>query len=126
MSASVNSRIPGFKNLSVTDRRSAVAREAGLTADDLSVFEPDFGLGVEQADHMVENVLGVLGVPVGVATNFTINGRDRLVPMATEEPSVVAAASNARSNGPGARGFSYLQHRFDHAGPGSAPRHRRS
>lgn len=95
MSASVNSRIPGFKDLAVADRRSAIAEQTGLTADDLSVFEPDSGLGVEQADHMIENVLGVLAVPVGVATNFTVNGRDHLVPMATEEPSVVAAASNA-------------------------------
>jgi hydroxymethylglutaryl-CoA reductase len=44
---------------------------------------------------MIENVAGVLGVPIGIACNFTINGRDVLVPMATEEPSVVAAASNA-------------------------------
>ncbi|MBM4429262.1 MAG: hydroxymethylglutaryl-CoA reductase, degradative, partial [Chloroflexi bacterium] len=53
------------------------------------------GLGVEQADHMVENVVGVFGLPLGIATNFVINGRDYLIPMAIEEPSVVAGASFA-------------------------------
>ena len=43
---------------------------------------------------MIENVVGTLAIPVGIATNFTVNGRDYLIPMATEEPSVVAAASN--------------------------------
>lgn len=95
MSKSVNSRISGFKDLTVADRRGAVASQTGLSLEQLSVFDPHSGLAVEQADHMVENVVGVLGVPVGVASNFRINDRDYLVPMATEEPSVVAAASNA-------------------------------
>ncbi|EME19718.1 hydroxymethylglutaryl-CoA reductase, degradative [Rhodococcus triatomae] len=92
---SVNSRIPGFKDSTPEQRRSVLAERTGLAADDLAVLRPDAGLAVEQADHMIENVVGVMGIPVGVATNFVINGRDRLVPMATEEPSVVAAASNA-------------------------------
>ena len=53
------------------------------------------GLSAEQADRMVENALGVLGVPIGLCANLRVNGRDRLVPMAIEEPSVIAAASNA-------------------------------
>lgn len=53
------------------------------------------GLNADQADHMIENVVGMFGIPIGVATNFTVNNDDVLVPMATEEPSVVAAASNA-------------------------------
>ncbi|NJK32374.1 MAG: hypothetical protein HC927_08170 [Deltaproteobacteria bacterium] len=52
-------------------------------------------LGAEAADHMIENVIGCLALPMGVATNFRINGRDYLVPMCVEEASVVAAASNA-------------------------------
>jgi hydroxymethylglutaryl-CoA reductase len=72
-----------------------VAEAAGLDQRVLDVLEPAAGLGLEQADHLIENVIGVIGIPVGVATNFTINGRDYLIPMATEEPSVVAAASNA-------------------------------
>jgi len=91
----VNSRIPGLKDRSVTERRSAVAERTGVDPGDLTVLDPSAGLSVEAADHMVENVLGVIGIPVGVATNFTVDGRDYLVPMATEEPSVVAAASNA-------------------------------
>jgi hydroxymethylglutaryl-CoA reductase len=90
-----SSRIPGFKDLSVAARRDAVLESTGLAAGTLDAFELGAGLSVDQADHMIENVIGVLGVPVGVATNLTVNGRDYLVPMATEEPSVVAAASNA-------------------------------
>ncbi|WP_416562598.1 hydroxymethylglutaryl-CoA reductase, degradative [Nocardia testacea] len=91
----VNSRIPGFKDSSVEQRRSVVAERTGVAVAELDVLEPAHGLDTEQADHMIENVIGVLGIPVGIATNFRINGRDHLVPMATEEPSVVAAASNA-------------------------------
>ncbi|GAA4617301.1 hydroxymethylglutaryl-CoA reductase, degradative [Saccharopolyspora hordei] len=89
------SRLAGFKDRSISQRRSLVAAHAGVDEDQLAAFDPGSGLGLEQADRMVENVVGVLGVPLGVATNFTVNGRDVLVPMATEEPSVVAAASNA-------------------------------
>jgi hydroxymethylglutaryl-CoA reductase len=92
---STNSRISGFKDATVAERREVVAGRTGVSVDDLAVFDPASGLGVEAAGHMVENVIGTLGVPVGIATNFTVNGTDRLVPMATEEPSVIAAASNA-------------------------------
>lgn len=92
---STQSRLPGFRDESPADRRLIVAENAGAAPDDLRALAPEEGLTVAQADHMVENVVGVLGVPLGVATNFTINGADVLVPMATEEPSVVAAASNA-------------------------------
>jgi hydroxymethylglutaryl-CoA reductase len=88
------SRMPGFRDLSIEERRERVTSLAGLDPDALDVLDPERGLRVEQADHMVENVIGVLGIPVGIATNFVVNGRDVLVPMATEEPSVVAAASN--------------------------------
>jgi hydroxymethylglutaryl-CoA reductase len=91
---SMTSRLPGFKDLAVEERRRRVSAEAGIGADVLDVLSPEQGLSLEQADHMVENVVGILGVPVGIATNFVVNGREVLVPMATEEPSVVAAASN--------------------------------
>ncbi|WP_026129061.1 hydroxymethylglutaryl-CoA reductase, degradative [Nocardiopsis prasina] len=88
------SRLSGFRSLSVQERRASLASVSGL---DATVFDAldEHGLSVAAADHMIENAVGVMGVPVGVATNFTVNGRDVLVPMATEEPSVVAAASNA-------------------------------
>ncbi|WP_439572106.1 hydroxymethylglutaryl-CoA reductase, degradative [Phreatobacter sp.] len=93
----VNSRLPGFYKLSPGERLSAVAQASGLREADLSSLvspDPDM-LGI--ADRMVENVVGTLSIPVGIAANFTIDGRDYLIPMATEEPSVVAAASNMAS-----------------------------
>jgi len=78
-----------------------VAEQSGLGIEDISQVER--GLAVDQADKMVENVIGVFQVPLGIATNFLIDGREVLIPMATEEPSVIAAASNgarmARSSG---------------------------
>ncbi|MFJ8787901.1 hydroxymethylglutaryl-CoA reductase, degradative [Streptomyces sp. NPDC102462] len=91
----VNSRLSGMKDLSVSERRARIARSAAADPESLKVLDPERGLTLEQADHMVENAIGVLGVPLGVATNFTVNGRDYLIPMATEEPSVIAAAGNA-------------------------------
>jgi hydroxymethylglutaryl-CoA reductase len=90
-----NSRISGFRDLSVEERRATTAQQAGVGAGELDVLDPTKGLSLDQADHMIENVVGVMGLPFGVATNFTVNGEDVLVPMVTEEPSVVAAASNA-------------------------------
>ncbi len=90
-----SSRIPGFYKMSVEDRRRAVMEFAGLSSEEMSLFEPTGSLPIDLADRMIENVIGVMEVPFGVATNFLINGRDYLIPMAIEEPSVVAAASHA-------------------------------
>lgn len=100
-----NSRVPGFRNLTIEQRRAKVASETGVPLSALQVLTPDQGLAIEQADLMVENAVGVLGVPVGIATNFRVNGRDVFVPMATEEPSVVAAASNLAKMTRGHGGF---------------------
>jgi hydroxymethylglutaryl-CoA reductase len=70
-------------------------RGFGLGLDDLSVLTDGAGLTVERADRMIENVVGVYGLPLGVATNFRVNDRDYLIPMAIEEPSVVAGLSYA-------------------------------
>ncbi|WP_105037040.1 hydroxymethylglutaryl-CoA reductase, degradative [Cryobacterium aureum] len=86
------SRLSGLRNISVDERRAAVAEAIGGDID-LTPLAGD-GLSIEQADRMIENVIGQIGIPVGVATNVIVNGRDVLVPMATEEPSVVAAVSN--------------------------------
>ena len=85
------SRLSNFYDKSIQDRLAAVADSAALTPDSLLAFES--GLGVDQAEHMIENVIGVYKLPVGVAVNFLINGREVLVPMVIEEPSVVAGAS---------------------------------
>ncbi len=88
-----NSRIPGFYNLNRSDRLVELAKGAGLTEADLAAFDPELGLSVDQADHMIENVVGLHALPLGIALNYQVNGRDVLVPMAIEEPSVVAGAS---------------------------------
>jgi len=68
---------------------------AALTDEEVSILQSTGSLKLEQADRMIENVIGTMPIPLGIATNFLINGRDYLIPMAIEEPSVVAAASNA-------------------------------
>jgi hydroxymethylglutaryl-CoA reductase len=89
------SELPGFYRLPIAERRSRVAQLAGLDRTQQQVLSGAQGLSTEQADQMVENALGVFGLPVGLCANLRINGRDRLVPMCVEEPSVVAAASHA-------------------------------
>ena len=88
------SRIPGFYDLPVEQRVSLVARWADLSDEEQALLSRG-GLGLEQAEHMIENVVGTLGLPLGIATNFSVNNRDYLIPMAIEEPSVVAGASYA-------------------------------
>jgi len=90
-----SSRLTGFYKLSLPERLDWLRESAGLTAEEASALSGVAGLGQEQADHMIENVVGVFGLPLGIATNFLINGRDYLIPMAIEEPSVVAGASFA-------------------------------
>jgi hydroxymethylglutaryl-CoA reductase len=87
-----SSRLPGFYRLAVTERRQVVARWAGLTETEAAVL--DDGLELAAADAMIENVVGRFGLPLGIAPNFRVNGREHLVPMVVEEPSVVAAASH--------------------------------
>lgn len=89
-----SSRLPGFYQLSVPERLALLQSHLGLSAEDLAAFQPSSGLAVTVADKMVENCVGILGMPVGVGLNFIINGQDRLIPMAVEEPSVIAAVSN--------------------------------
>jgi len=87
------SRLPGFYNLSLEERRALIAAEGILTPEELAALSGEAGLVAQQADHMIENVVGVYALPVGIALNFVVNGRDVLIPMVIEEPSVVAGAS---------------------------------
>jgi hydroxymethylglutaryl-CoA reductase len=87
------SRIPGFYNLSLEGRIAELAQRADLLSEDIAALSGQAGLTIDQADHMIENVVGVLAMPLGVALNFIVNGREVLVPIAIEEPSVVAGAS---------------------------------
>lgn len=95
MMMSPSSRIEGFYKLSLADRARVVKEFAGLSEDEAHSLTGSAGLSIEQADKMVENAVGIFAMPLGIATNFLINGKDYLIPMAIEEPSVVAAASNA-------------------------------
>jgi len=88
-----SSRISGFYNLPLDERRARLAEAAALSPDDLAAYASNGGLSAEAADHMIENVIGTHALPLGIALNFQVNGRDVLVPMAIEEPSVVAGAS---------------------------------
>lgn len=91
-----NSRIQGFFRLSLAERREIIANE-GLDRypADADTLLDGGGLDAKAADQIVENVLGVYSLPFGVALNALVNGEDRLIPMVVEEPSVIAAASNA-------------------------------
>ncbi len=89
----IDSRLPAFRSLTPSQRLETLARVAGLDAADIALLAQPGALSVDRAAGMVENVVGTFELPLGIATNFTINGRDVLVPMAVEEPSVVAAAS---------------------------------
>jgi hydroxymethylglutaryl-CoA reductase len=86
-----NSRIPGFYNLTLDERREKIADAAHQTPESLLPFSSR--LSPEIAMHMVENVIGTYDLPLGIALNFLINGREVLIPMVIEEPSVVAGAS---------------------------------
>jgi hydroxymethylglutaryl-CoA reductase len=89
------SEIPGFYKMTPEERLKLVRSLTGLTEEEAKTLANTGGLPMEVADRMIENVVGGLTYPMGIAVNFRINSRDYLVPMALEEPSVLAAASNA-------------------------------
>jgi hydroxymethylglutaryl-CoA reductase len=97
------SRLSGFYQKSVAERTAIVARWADLTPSEVAVLHD--GLAVAQADKMIENVVGRYSLPLGIGTNFLVNGKDYLVPMVVEEPSVVAAVSYAAKLARGGGGF---------------------
>lgn len=87
------SRIPGFYNLSLEQRLDVLRGQAVLSEEELQALSGAAGLDAAKADPMVENVIGTHALPLGLALNFLVNGHEVLVPMAIEEPSVVAGAS---------------------------------
>lgn len=100
----MTSSFSGFYKLSPAERLEKVAAEAGISAEDAKkISEPC--LPVDLADKMIENVIGTYTLPMGVALNFVINGKDVIIPMVTEEPSVIAAASNSAKMARMAGGF---------------------
>lgn len=89
------SQMPGFYKLSPKDRLRLVREFAELTDEEVSLLQSTGSLDMDLANRMIENVIGAFPVPLGIAVNFLINKRDYLIPMAIEEPSVVAAAGYA-------------------------------
>ncbi|MCB0301254.1 MAG: hydroxymethylglutaryl-CoA reductase, degradative, partial [Calditrichaeota bacterium] len=90
------SRIPGFYKLSVQERLEVLKEREIITADTFKLLSSGANvLDHEAADKMIENVIGVFSLPIGLGLNFLINGKDYIVPMVVEEPSIVAAVSSA-------------------------------
>ena len=87
-----SSRLPGFYQMTVQERAQRIAELVGLDDEERALLAGG-GLSPDRADQMIENVIGSHALPLGIAANFVVNGREVLVPMAIEEPSVVAAAS---------------------------------
>lgn len=102
---SVNSRIENYRNLSCLERLDQAVAAAGLSAGDRALLATPGALPLTLANSMIENVVGTFELPLGIATNFTVNGKDYLIPMAVEEPSVVAAASYMARIARGSGGF---------------------
>ncbi|MEM0010947.1 MAG: hydroxymethylglutaryl-CoA reductase, degradative, partial [Candidatus Bathyarchaeia archaeon] len=93
MDAARTSAISGFYKMSIDERLRIVKDFAGLTDEEINMLKSPSSLSLDLADRMIENVIGIFPMPMGLAVNFLINGRDYLIPMVIEEPSVVAAAS---------------------------------
>jgi hydroxymethylglutaryl-CoA reductase len=87
------SRLPGFHKLPPEERAAQVGKQVELTEAEVATLIGGSALSLELADKLIENVIGIYGLPMGLAANFQINGRDVLIPMVIEEPSVVAGAS---------------------------------
>lgn len=88
-------RLEKFYKKTVQERQKIITELAGLDEKQVMLLQKTGALGIETASHMIENVIGTFELPLGIATNFIVNKKPVLIPMALEEPSVVAAASNA-------------------------------
>src|SRR5882757_9636832 len=107
MNNSERSRFPEFYKLSVSDRVRIIHERGWVSAEDYqALISGDHTLKIHKADKVIENVVGVMGLPVGLGLNFLVNNRDYIVPLVVEEPSIVAALSSAAKVVRGAGGFS--------------------
>src|SRR2546430_12832453 len=88
-------RLPGFYKMRIAERLRRVAEQLEVDSDELDGLGESGTLPLANADAMIENAVGVLGLPVGIGLNFVVNGEDLLIPMAVEEPSVIAAGGLA-------------------------------
>jgi hydroxymethylglutaryl-CoA reductase len=95
----------GFFVLSPSERRRILKKVAGLTEEEIESLRSPGSLGLDMADRMIENVVGLVSVPIGTASGFLINSREYLVPMATEQRSVITMAEKDESLVRGCGGF---------------------
>lgn len=95
LKSEITSRVPGFYRLSVEQRLAYLARSFNLSEKEISELRNGNALRVEHAVNLVENAIGVFGVPLGLGLNFFVDGREHIIPMAIEEASIIAAASRA-------------------------------
>ncbi|HZA52280.1 MAG TPA: hydroxymethylglutaryl-CoA reductase, degradative [Myxococcaceae bacterium] len=95
MSETVTSRLPGFHKLDLSVRLEHIARMFQLTPEEVEILRGDENLTAEITNAMIENAVGAFHLPLGLGLNLMVNGKDYVVPMAIEEPSVVAAVSAA-------------------------------
>jgi hydroxymethylglutaryl-CoA reductase len=91
----IDSSIPKFHEKTREERLCILESFSNLSKEDILIIKNEGGINFEQANNMVENAIGTVSYPLGIATNFKINGNDYLIPMVIEEPSVIAAASKA-------------------------------
>ena len=89
-----NSRLKGFYKLTVDERRQLIAQSSNLSPEQIAALANNGELDDNAADRMIENVIGTMSLPVGIATNFIIDKKQYVIPFCLEESSVVAAASN--------------------------------
>jgi hydroxymethylglutaryl-CoA reductase len=95
MGESFTSRLSGFHKLPLSERLGALSRATRLSLEEVGALQGESGLSTSTANQMIENAIGVFGLPLGLGLNMQINGRDYIVPMVVEEPSVIAAVSFA-------------------------------
>src|SRR5436190_1122338 len=95
MSEQVTSRLAGFHKLPLAERRETIARMFRLTEAEAQQLGGGAGLSEDTANQMIENAVGTFALPLGLGLNLQVNGKDYVVPMAVEEPSVVAAVTFA-------------------------------
>ena len=100
-----NSQVSGFYKLSLDERLRLLGEFASLEPAEIQELRQAGSLRIDLAERLIENVVSTVELPVGVAVNFMINGQDYMIPMAIEEPSVVAACSNAAKIARAAGGF---------------------
>ena len=89
------SNFSGFYKLSLEQRLAILKKELSLSDDELILLKNSGSLSLESANTMIENTIGAIHLPLGLAMNFKINGTEKIIPMAIEEPSVIAGASKA-------------------------------